>query len=62
TAPPAATSGVLLVSNDAAYRAQRDWYVWISDHYILFCCTVAAAIAIPCAIIDSENHGAPASP
>ncbi|MBN2024645.1 MAG: carboxypeptidase regulatory-like domain-containing protein [Pirellulales bacterium] len=63
TAPPAArTGGVLIVANGAAVRGQREWYTWIADHYILFGCGVAAAIAVPCAVVDSNRHSAPASP
>lgn len=62
TAPPAATPGVLMVSNEAAMRAQRDWYQWISENYILFCCAIAAAIAVPVCVIEANRDDEPVSP
>ncbi|MBN1910949.1 MAG: carboxypeptidase regulatory-like domain-containing protein [Pirellulales bacterium] len=61
TAPPTAGRGVLLVADGAAVRGQRDWYQWVSEHYILFVCAVTTAVVVPIAVIDA-NRRSPASP
>lgn len=61
-APPTAARGVLMISNEKAMRAQSDWYQWISENYILFCCGVAAAITVPVCLISANDHDTPASP
>lgn len=62
TAPPKAGRGVLLVADGQALRGQRNWYQWVSEHYVLFICAVTTAIVVPVAVIDSNRNHSPASP
>jgi hypothetical protein len=62
TAPPGASRSVLMVSRNGIVRGQGDLYQWISEHYILTCCAVAAAIAVPTALIDAGRSKKPSSP
>ena len=62
TAPPAANHGLLIVSNGQLVRGRgpmRDcqgrMYQWISENYLLTWCIVAAAIAVPVAVIGSNQ-------
>jgi len=54
-APPAAANGLLVVADAQTARGQSGLYQWVSEHYILTACGVAAAIAVPCALIDTEK-------
>jgi len=51
----AAANGLLVVADAQTARGQSGLYQWVSEHYILTACGVAAAIAVPCALIDTEK-------
>ncbi|MBN2475038.1 MAG: carboxypeptidase regulatory-like domain-containing protein [Pirellulales bacterium] len=58
TAPPSASAGILIVADDEVVRGNR-LYDWMSEHYLLTYVGIAAAIAVPIAVVGSRS---PASP
>ena len=68
TAPPAANHGVLIVSDVTAVRGriplrncQQAIYTWVSEHYLLTCTAIAAAITVPIVLANEDDDG-PKSP
>lgn len=58
TAPPAARPAALLVSGDNVVRGQgvvNSWVGWMKTHPYLTAGTVAAAVAIPIALVDNNE-------
>jgi hypothetical protein len=65
TAPPAARPAVLLVSGDQVVRGQgfmaggqgmmSSWVGWMKAHPYITAGTVAAAIAVPIAVLDDDD-------
>jgi hypothetical protein len=58
TAPPAARSAALLVSGNQVIRGQgmmTSWVGWMKAHPYITAGTVAAAIAVPVAILDDDD-------
>ncbi|HUT91482.1 MAG TPA: carboxypeptidase-like regulatory domain-containing protein [Thermoguttaceae bacterium] len=69
TAPPAANQGVLIVSDGQLVRgrgpmrdSQGRVYQWMSENYLLTWCAIAATIAVPVAVVSSQQRGGPSSP
>lgn len=64
TAPPKATRQLLLVSQGNVVRGVQGSriYDWMSDHPVLTYAGIATAIAVPVAVIGSNQDRGPASP
>ena len=58
-APPSAKEGVLIVSDGRLVRGQGGLYPWISEHFWLTSALVAAAIAVPTALITARRSASP---
>jgi hypothetical protein len=62
TAPPAAADDVLLISDTAVVRGQTfcptSLYEWFETHPLLGYTAVAAAIAVPIILINSDDDSA----
>jgi len=68
-APPSAKDGVLIVSDGRLVRGrgpmldcQGRLYQWISEHYLLTWGAIAAAIAVPIAVVTHQQRGGPSTP
>lgn len=61
TAPPAAGRGALVVLGEVVYRGKL--YDWVAAHPVITYVGIAAAIAVPVAVIGSaEQNDTPSSP
>ncbi len=59
-APPSANREALLVAGGRLVRGQGGVYQWVSEHYLLTCTGIAAAIVVPIILVD--NAKSPSSP
>ena len=59
-APPSANREALLVAGGRLVRGQGGVYQWVSEHYLLTCTGIAAAIVVPIVVIDANRS--PSSP